>query len=1659
MRNCFKKSPGGALASVAMLVLLATASSLRAQIMIDLNDNGMDDIWELIYGASALDPNVDTDGDGVINRLESIAGTNPFDSNSVPRISFGTYAGSNFSVTLPCALGKLYQLQSSVVLSPTNWSNWITEASIVVRSGTNLSLSAPSGPDVKFFRISISDVDSDGDGVNDWEEYQLGLDPFNAFSNGHLDVNGVPLNDYQYAVGHLASQNVVTITATTPAATEPDPGQRALNPGAFTLSRGGFPLNAITVSLGLGGPGLGFATEGLDYVPLPQLISFPPGVSSVPITLLPLANTNLAVPAIAMLNVLPGSGYTVGDPANASVVIYPSSTSKGLGLTAQYYTNSSSTYSNAANFNPTNLLLTRVDPVIDFIWGPGIAPNLSNGNYTVRWTGQIQPQFSETYVFDTRTDDGVRLWINDQLLIDKWVPQGTTDWTNSISLQAGVKYDLRMDYFQGGGSAAAHLYWYSPSQPEQVIPTTQLYATGSTPTPAAVTSPLTAVAFVGQPFSYAITAANSPLLFTANGLPPGLGYNSTNGLISGIPTLAGNYNVMLTASNSVGVGASVLLLNVINNASLVTREVWTGIPGTNISDIPLNTPANLTNTLSTLEGITDYGDNYGERITGYFTAPVTGNYYFWIAGSDSAELWISDDDQPANAVRRAYVLPTPNPTPPPNNGTAPRQWTLQPKQQSGWLTLVAGQQYYLQVLHKAGVGTNDNVSVAWLQDPIGTNTVPAGVVPGYFLSRYFPTPPSAIAGTLYAANMLAAAGVTNTPQGSATLRLSADGSQAVLNFKISGLSSGVIGEHIVNDPYLNNPSQILFDISAASPQPDGSYVWQIVPTGTLTNAADILEIINENKAYITVLTATYPNGELNGHFTLANGTQIFTPPPTPPAWVDDHADPNAAARFLMQASFGPSPAEIANVQAMGYANWINNQFSLPASHHLPVVLANTSADPTDPFPSALTFNTWWQQSITAPDQLRQRVAFALSEILVVSENGVLENEATALSSYYDILLDNAFGNFRNLLEAVTLSPAMGEYLGMQGNNAGSEITGLHADENYAREIQQLFSIGLNRMWPDGTLVMDSSGNLVPTYTQNTVMGFASVFTGWNYYQPNQANGRLPVNWYPSANYTNPMVLVPTHHELGTKLLLDNVMVPAAWGSQANPASTNFDIYCSQDLEAAMNSIFNHQNIGPFIGRELIQRLVTSSPSRDYVYRVAQAFNDNGSGVRGDMTAVITAILLDYEARSTDLISQPTYGKQREPLLRATAPARAFPPATGLGGTYAESGDQRVVITTTNAHHLANNDTVVLSFTDTSGNPAPTPQAYGVTVTSPTTFIVSAPGISSGSYAQTNTTITATVSGHGLVNGQPVYLNFTNGAGVSGLFSPVTVIDSSHFTVTASNSVTTGGGLVMPKWTVNGNGGYMQSKTNVTIDAPVVHGLNPGSYVYIDFTSGSPALASGQYQVMTVPDAKHFTVIVTNSANQTQNGLTVYPLVPPPVFRSGNVGLQESTWNMSYSDSDLTQTPLRSPTVFNFFYPGFEFPGPLAAAGLTTPEFQLTSDTTVADQMNFLEGGFLATGNTNGLTSFRNNGSIMMDLSSWMTTNYTSNAGIPTLINNLNTLLVAGQLSPAAQTLIVNYVANTTNFPYSTPPTESQMRDRARAVVHLILTSPDFTIQK
>ncbi len=340
-----------------------------------------------------------------------------------------------------------------------------------------------------------------------------------------------------------------------------------------------------------------------------------------------------------------------------------------------------------------------------------------------------------------------------------------------------------------------------------------------------------------------------------------------------------------------------------------------------------------------------------------------------------------------------------------------------------------------------------------------------------------------------------------------------------------------------------------------------------------------------------------------------------------------------AYQFLNQASFGATLAEAEAVISMGQEAWIDDQMQKPASLQLP----HLQALPAPQFPFELhadRVDVWFRNSLYGEDQLRQRVAFALSEILVVSQLGALSNLPFAVADYYDLLASNAFGNYRDLLEEVTLHPAMGVYLSMLGNEKPDPLLNIRPDENYAREVMQLFSIGLVELNIDGTEKLDDLGQPIPTYSQEIIEGFAHVYTGWTFAGAPSFREARPTRF----NQVIPMQLYPGFHDTDAKTLLDGVALPAGQTGE-------------QDLAAALDNIFDHPNVGPFIAIRLIQRLVTSNPSPGYVRRVAEVFNNNGAGVRGDLAAVVKAILLDEEARPA--MAMEIDGKLKEPLLRVT----------------------------------------------------------------------------------------------------------------------------------------------------------------------------------------------------------------------------------------------------------------------------------------------------------------------------------------------------------------------------------------------------------------------
>lgn len=1531
---------------------------------------------------------------------------------------------------------------------------------------------------------------------------------------------------------------------------------------------------------------------------------------------------------------------TTGNALALNTAVYPISAVTATTFTVNFGVNAFATGTGSVNI---------LDP------RTGIIPDALTTGYTVNiGTGKYANQ----------SFGNINLDIANKALKD-WSSNGNERFVR-IPMIGGVRYDIQLDYYESNTYARNVLSWFSASQPKQVIPKERLYPSSVPQAPPTHVAPTYATALANGFFSYTVAGSNAGNV-TISGNPAWLTYS--NGILSGTPPAgtSGDFQITITIANAAGTGTSVLNLHVNANAGTVPRELWTGLANQTtptVASIPTSAAANSTSSLpilpaTGLEGPTNAGDNYGARIRGYITAPTTGNYYFWIAGNNAAELWISNDEEPNTAFKRAWLTA--------GSGT-PRSWNVNATQKTPWLALEQGKKYYFEVLHRAGSSTQgvDNLAVGWSKPGEATNA-PSEVVPAFALSPYVPPAPGSTPGTLFVATMLAENGAITKGVGTATMRLTEDESAVFVKFDIAGfttapfngLTATMTDWHIHNDPFLTKPASIMYDPVAppanSGLQPDGSHKWTIpVIVGTLSRA-EVVELIKQGKAYINLHTAAYTAGEIRGNFTLANGTRTFSAPPAPQPWSDDGSTNEGAARFLGQATFGANTTDIAalkNLTATGgggnnppsrYEAWINDQFTKAPTSHLTETLARERADAFGPFDTSLAFNSWWKASITGADQLRQRVAFALSEIHVVSGQGPLEDNAVAISDFYDTLAATAFGNFRDILVNTTLTPAMGRYLDMLRNDKPDLAVGRIPNENYAREIKQLFSIGLYRMWPDGTLMLTSVDSPIDTYAQREIVGLSHVFTGWDY---GYSGAPLTSIGGATADWTRPMRDVPARHFMGPKRVLNNEVLPglATLGGQPLDAYANhissqindaaYQALPVQELNAVHDMLFNHPNTGPFICRQLIQRMVTSDPSRDYLYRVVQKFNDNGSGVRGDMQAVIKAVLLDYEARSPDMYrdnapnkAKPSFGKQREPIMRVSNAVRAFRPSA-LAANYAQTTSNLITISGTNIggvstnHLLEGGNNVFLEFADTTvgGQPAPAAGSYTVvSVLSSTSYTVAAPGWLAGAYNQpaNSSVMTITMGGHYVPgdnagvspaqvlpdeNRGRVFFDFTSAPALN-----VAGFDQTVMKATSSNSYDTASGIgnisgtsftiaglsptsasvrsgtvMIPRF-----GGSYQSTGRagvITIDTAnqntsqfgtmADHGLSVGDKVFLNFTNSRDTTSFNEtstendleYTIASVPDANTFTVVARDAANaaiSTDNQVVVFPYKSQPLNRNGTIVSRQGTFAMDYTDTDLQQTPLYSTTVFNFFLPGYKYAGTLQSQGITTPEFQLTSETTVVRQANFIYNGlFNPTSATTSLSSFKSGGNaLVLDLSPWIGTTsvatsgvglvlgggvtttlpWTSNVNLSTLVDRMSTLLLGGTLPPTAKTQILNFVgqraiatisatnpctvtvtgghgfgpngtvidnvtlsgitggifvgtinatfistatvtgANTftvpvncqsatgisyTNAVYGANPalpyndgSQQNRRDRLRAIIHLILTSPDYTIQR
>lgn len=514
----------------------------------------------------------------------------------------------------------------------------------------------------------------------------------------------------------------------------------------------------------------------------------------------------------------------------------------------------------------------------------------------------------------------------------------------------------------------------------------------------------------------------------------------------------------------------------------------------------------------------------------------------------------------------------------------------------------------------------------------------------------------------------------------------------VVQLKITSVDNPKVS--VTQDISVLNPIPIL---NAANPMAFNTGPATIVLTGrdfisgaqVLVNGSAQTATFNNGGQLTTTVNLTEP-----GNLDL----QVLNPSPgpaasqdlialvngTPPALMVSPAD---ASRFLQQATFGATDADIHHLSLIGYPAWLDEQFAAQQTLHAPAVEQALLLNPPVCVPSATTNcsvvpflensndeilfqDTFWQQALAGNDQLRQRVKYTLSEMLVISgTNAGVQSMPRGIANYYDLLGKDGFGNFRQLLQDVTLSPMMGQFLSMLGNDKGNATT--DPDENYAREVMQLFTIGLWQLNDDGSQKLDGSGNPIPTYSNLDVMGLAKVFTGFSWNIPGNGSDTA---WSSCCIYASPgygedllaMASYPSHHSTDEKDFL-GVTIPAPGAAGADG-----------DLKIALDTLFNHPNLPPFFCKQLIQHLVTSNPSPTYISNCSAAFKDNGSGVRGDMKAVISEILLDPEARNsaTDF-ANPQYGKVRESLLRYTEWARAFTAQSRTGSYYTGSTEDPI----------------------------------------------------------------------------------------------------------------------------------------------------------------------------------------------------------------------------------------------------------------------------------------------------------------------------------------------------------------------------------------------
>jgi hypothetical protein len=1621
---------------------------------IDNDNNRISDLYQALY-PGVTDPHADNDRDGMTNEQEAAAATDPNDPADNLNFQTVTNTGASVQAAWLTVGGKMYQMQASSDLGGT----WTNEGAPVAGDGGVASATCPVGNTRMFLRIQVADVDNDADGVTDWEELQAGTDRY------LFDTDEDGRSDRGLVEALTAGTNTVNIFPVNTWASEVGP-----RTAQFRIVRHG-SFAPLTVPYSLSGT----AGLGTDYtISASGSVVLPAGVNQALVTVTPLADAQLEDAETVVMTLNAGSGYTVGAVNAATITIV------SQGLVGQYFNFSSGTYNftpaAGQNFDPAQLGLTRRDANIAFNWSKPTGTPAGTGNgvpgagitdddvWGARWSGFVIPSTTEVYSISATADRGVVVWVSTSPItgtntnvrrLNTWsttnpsTPLAANTMLSSTEvstriMEAGRPYYIVVDYRDSAtftDNANIELRWSTPTMAETVIPGTAFSSEGFIGTPPVINSVLVTAAIAGAPFDYQITATNTPTSFSASGLPPGLTVNSTNGQITGSITGGGGYYFpTVTAANMTGSDTKNLVIYVTTTGGSITREVWTGLPGGSVLDVPLHTTPASTSTRATLEAPANDGDGYGERMRGYLTAPSTGLFTFFLTSDENAELWVSSSDEPAHKLKRSWVTA---------GSVAPGAWDTQPSQRSVPMMLTAGVRYYVEVIRHESTG-GDHLQAGWLR-PGQTGTAPSEIIPGWALTSYSQPAAATDDGFLYTALLTPQSGAASLGSGSAVLRVNEDKTAADLTVMWGNLTGPVTNSHIHDSRPAPGPAgAIIFDIDDADPDrllpggdgldPNEVYHWEIVATGQHT-IADVIAAIEGGTAYINLHTQAYPNGEIRGFFQPVVGTQFFVPPAAPPAaeltLPSDPIERQAEIiRFLQQATFGGrhetdgaapyAPDTIESVEALGYAAWIDQQLALPSGTD-PETLVTQMVPPRTSFAftaptsgsrtirlnnPATGYNSsgplgsfvrgwyekwpqvsysnvgapledsndlwraWWRTSIQAQDQLRHRVAFALSQILVTSEDGELDELTRGMSAYYDLLYYHGLGNFRTLLEKSTLSPIMGRYLDMLNNRKPNPASGYVPNENFAREILQLFSIGLRRLHPDGSLVLSTGGLPVNTYENPNVVGFAHVFTGW--VQPGAG-----------SNYVLPMIPRASDHDTGAKLLLENAVIPAT--TTASTAS------CNSELATALDVIHHHPNTGPFICRQLIQRMVTANPSPGYIYRTARVFADNGSGVRGDLAAVVKAILLDPEARNQHHRTQPGFGHLKEPVIRATQMLRAFNGFSYGEVNYANNSN---MLTTVFVSPNTNIDlTQPLPGNDYTGS------SSGGTAIFPGDLI----RLTGQSNTAENGYYTFNGPGTPLTPAATATPVTTYTVNVDILTGPAQV----HVPLIEGVSVGVGNLILLRNQTNPAENGVYQV---TALNQPVVRWAGADSGAELS----NAVIRVGIYR-------DPVTLAYSNQRTFKVDGTVTTVGTDPVNIIDGSAtqaGIQ--MWNMgSTGGGSFFQTPLRAPTVFNYYEPDYVFLGDSGLSGLYSPEFQITSETSVVNTANWFHelsrrnaGTVLAhtfgQGNNYG-------GVIGRDIKLDMTAQEALAGNSGSLVDNLALHLMPGQMTPRLRTLLTDYL--------------------------------------